>query len=238
METPEELRTSTSMAVEKGSTLKDDPSSSIAEWTQSVALSESSSLEATAVISTSDERKRDGEIQDELNQVTLSSNPPVESTLSKTKLPFFTPVIYTILLLHIIYHIQYHLVSYGDTLSQTLLSNPLPPPFKDSITRWTLRLPLSKRLDRLRWRLKLVQKKCGGILFQQALPWVLILPIFINAASDIVSGEGREGWNAVVGREGGFRPFDLRWYANPAVKGSAKWFKPLRDFVLLEVSPS
>jgi len=231
----EELKTS--MAV-KGSTSKEP---TISEWTTTPSLSDPPSPEPThnepKIEELGPSGAEDDPEDDSIDSKSSDSSPPPDPIPKPTKLPFLTPTTYTILLLHLIYHLQYHLVNCGDRLSQVLLSNPLPPPFKVPITRpSSSKLSLSKRLSRLNWRFRLIRKRCGGTLIEQGIPWVLIFPIFVNGLQDTIFGGEGEGWNAVIGREGGFRVFDLRWYSNPAIRSSARWLEPLRVFVLLEVS--
>lgn len=214
----------------------------MSEWSQTPSLSDPPPTETTRK-RTSEEKERQLERQKESSDVSIkleSSLPsqPSEPISKPSKLPFLTPTTYTILLLHLIYHLQYHLVNCGDHISRVLLSNPLPPPFKVPITRPSSKLSLSKRFSRLNWRFRLVRKRCGNTLLEQGIPWVLLFPIFVNGLQDAIFGGGGEGWNAVIGREGGFRMFDLRWYSHPTIRSSARWLEPLRVIVLLDVSLS
>lgn len=165
-------------------------------------------------------RKRSSELAEavsEFGHFVLDSLHSLFSSLLKMRIsPFFL----LILILHVLHGVELSLLVMEDSIIRTKLSNPLPPDFPRAKS-------LGKRLRRWRWRWKETSERFG---------WEIV---GIVLASAVVSGIGWECWSAErrpIWQDVPFGRFLLR--ENPVESDvEERVIGPLRDLVVLEVSP-
>ncbi|GAA6016035.1 hypothetical protein JCM11491_000647 [Sporobolomyces phaffii] len=169
--------------------------------------------------------------------------PPAPSAFPPGHLPWLTPFTFTMILLHALFFLQCVSDASRATISQKLLSNPLPPPFRtpdpspSRSTSSTSRLSLSKRLARFRWKVALVWDRLGVTPAIQALLAVVLFAPLAEEVYGAVRASDSDGWNGVF-ELGSGTVAQLRRYETPATRRSAKWLEPCRDLALLELLSS
>ncbi|GAA5888246.1 hypothetical protein JCM5296_000245 [Sporobolomyces johnsonii] len=154
-----------------------------------------------------------------------SAQPLAPSPPSITpRLPLLTPFLLTLLILHALFVAQAALVTLEDALAHTLLSNPLPPSFP--LPPGAKTLSLSKRLSRLRWRARVVWKRCGKMLVGAGVVLLCVVALLVEGA---VWRGRRDGWNDTVwGR------FAHSRLSLGQTSMQARGWRPLRNIVMLE----
>ncbi|GAA5920571.1 hypothetical protein JCM1841_005738 [Sporobolomyces salmonicolor] len=155
-----------------------------------------------------------------------STQPLAPPPLSRTpRLPLLTPFFLTLLILHVLFIAQAALVALEGILVRTLLSDPLPPSFP--LPAGAKSLPLSKRLSRLRWRVRVVWKRCGKLLVGAGV--ILLCVVALLAEGAVWTGR-QEGWNdAIWGRFA-----DSRLPLGQTSMQARGW-RPLRNIAVLEI---
>ncbi|GAA5900136.1 uncharacterized protein JCM6883_006099 [Sporobolomyces salmoneus] len=211
------------------------------EWTNTPALSDPPPKETNRALRSLGKRAEEQKEEEEPSEpVTRDRASFDDEQLSTTETSFtalpLSPFSYTLLLLHALFFAQYLCDSFRTRIAQSLLSNPLPPPFKDpSSAQAASHLSFSKRLNRFRWRLKLLWKRCGSTLIKLSLLGLIILTLLGSGAYDAVRRNEKPGWNRVF-EFGVDLPFvEVKEYRTDSRVQAANWFRPSRDLVLLEL---
>ncbi|GAA5881715.1 hypothetical protein JCM16303_006423 [Sporobolomyces ruberrimus] len=173
-------------------------------------------------------------------------SPPPSTGASAIDSPLLNPLTYTLILLHFFYLVQYFFESTKSFFSQSLLSNPLPPPFKipsstlpssSSRSTRTSFSKISKKWTRFRWRFNLVSDRCRmGLIKHAILSGFVLALIGLETIYSFEGGSARRGvWNRVLFEKGSGELVGMREFANTDLRDTTSWLRPYRDVALLEL---
>ncbi|GAA5840481.1 hypothetical protein JCM3766R1_000300 [Sporobolomyces carnicolor] len=164
------------------------------------------------------------------------STPDAERDPGSSGPAFFSACMFTIIQLHGLFLLQYALDWTKKTVGLALLSNPLPPPFKEPASSPARsKLPLSKRLSRLRWRWSLLWSRCGTTIVRQFLLALCVMSFSILGTIDAIRRGGRSGASELL-RIGPIWPLlDSPGPVKNTTVQAPNWVRPYRDIALLEL---